>query len=68
LNDLITKKSLANSEASIRILDTHSVKICVLKNTKKNLKHHDIACLHIVTIPKYKYMLEAHVGKPDGKC
>jgi len=38
VDDLITNKSLGNYEASRRTLDTHSVKISVLVNTKKILK------------------------------
>jgi hypothetical protein len=35
---------MGNSEASRRIVDTHSVKISVLEITKKFQKHHDIVC------------------------
>jgi hypothetical protein len=34
VDDLITNKSLTNSEASRRILDTQSVKMSLLANTK----------------------------------
>jgi hypothetical protein len=44
VDNLITNKSLGNSEASRRILDTRSVKISVLANTKNFLEHHEIAC------------------------
>jgi len=35
VDNLITYKPMGNSEASRRIVDTHSVKISVLENTKK---------------------------------
>jgi hypothetical protein len=38
VDNLITNKSLRNFEASTRILEMHSVKICVPANTKKSLK------------------------------